>query len=79
MWFSAMMARISLLPGFLVPANVHASKLARMHDLSVSLQAELLFEIPGFDPLWPSGQVLSRLSDDVCSGPCHVTRECGSV
>ena len=55
MWFSAMMARISLLPGFLVPANVHASKLARMHDLSVSLQAELLFEIPDFDPLWPSG------------------------
>ena len=79
MWFSAMMTRISLWPGFLVLEMDHARKLARTRDLSVSLQAELLFEIPGFDPLWPSGQVLSRLSDDVCSGPCHVTRECGSV
>ena len=40
---------------FLVPGMEHARKLGRTHDMSVSLQAEHLIEIPGLDPLWPSG------------------------
>ena len=45
----------------------------------MSVQAEHLIEITGFDRLWPSGQVLSCHSDDACSDQCHVTRECGTV
>ena len=57
----------------------HARKLGRTHHVSVSLQAEHLIEIPGLDPLWPSGQVLSRHSGVACSDQCHVIRQCGSV
>lgn len=60
---------------FLVREMEHARKLGRTHDMSESLQAEPLIEIPGLDPLWHSGIVLSLHRGVACSDQCHVTRE----